>query len=179
MKELEIELKIPADLMCENLETADNPFDSSSSDHLSGDEDDLSDNEDPSSLPQRHKPHPPSAPISEDSRRHRRRHHRISEPEQDASPHALRAFKSVDGSTKIRQPQSENEMDSPPVNQYGSNSSLRRSGIFQSLRAKVEKINLPRPFSGRGKETDEEKQSKKLQRAPSTTLRPARVKHPR
>ena len=173
MKEVEIELKIPTDLMCENLETAENPLDSSSSDQLSDGE--MSDNDDPSALPQRHKPHPPSAPISEESRRHRRRHHRISEPEQEPSPQILRTFKSVDSSVKGRQPQSENEMDSPPANQYGSSSSLRRSGIFQSLRAKAEKINLPRPFSGRGKETDEEKQSKKLQRTPSTTLRPARV----
>ena len=75
------------------------------------------------------------------------------------------------------QQQSESELDSPiTADPYGSTSSLRRSGIFQSLRSKKDKIPLPRPSSARGRETDDEKQQRKSRRSFRGSLRPARVR---
>jgi hypothetical protein len=130
-----------------------------------------------------HQPHPPSAPISEDSLRNRQRRRRINQQTQDLSQPALHSSKSMDGTSlqsksRSRQ-QSDNEMDSPQADPYGSTSSLRRSRIFQSLKSKKDKIPLPRPASARGTETDDEKQQQqqpKYRKSNRGTLRPARVR---
>ena len=137
----------------------------------------MSDNENKSSGLQKHQPHPPSAPISDDIRLNRQRRRRIK---QESSPPILQQSISVDTPrkhSKSRPPQSESELDNTQIDPYGSTTSLRRSGIFPSFRSKKEGINLPRTSSARGRETDEEKQIKKNRRsAGGTTLRPARVK---
>lgn len=140
---------------------------------------DMSDNENKPSGSQKIEPRPPSGPISEDSRRHRRRHHKISEQLQESSKHTLQSSISMDASTshlkKRQQQQSENEADSPRIDPYGSTTSLRRSGIFQSLRSKKDKVPLPRPSSARGREADVEKRQKKSQKETKGSLRPVRV----
>ena len=74
-----------------------------------------------------------------------------------------------------KQQQSDNELDSPQIDAYGSNTSVRRKSIFQSLKLKKEKIPLPRPSSALGSERDNEKQNRKHRRSTGGTLRPARV----
>jgi hypothetical protein len=172
VKEVEIELKYPFDQFFNEISNTDNQFDSSPSDDSSNE--DMSDNENKISGLQKHQPHPPSAPISEDSLRNRQRRRRINQPTYESSPPTpLQHSKSVDPSVlhfKARQQQSENEIDP-----YGSTTSLRRSGIFRLSKSKKDKIPLPRPSSARGRETDDEKQ-KKSRRSAAGNLRPARVK---
>jgi hypothetical protein len=157
----------------------DDQLNSSLSDNSSNE--DMSDNENKSSGLQRHQPHPPSAPISEDNRRNRRIRQRINEQTQEAPQHKLQSSKSIDGtvahSKKRQQQQSENEMDSPQIDPYGSTTSLRRGSFFRSSKSKKDKITLPRPSSARGGEPDDEKQQKKGRRSVGGNLRPARVRH--
>ena len=146
----------------------------------------MSDNETKLSGLHKHQPHPPSAPISEDSLRNRQRRRRINQQPQDSPQPTLHQSKSMDATVLQSRPrsrqqqhqQSESELDSPiTADPYGSTSSLRRSGIFQSLRSKKDKIPLPRPSSAsaRGRDTDDEKQQRKARRSFRGTLRPARV----
>lgn len=175
MKEIEIELK----LLNEMISYTDNQLDSSLSDDSSNEN--MSDNETKLSGLQKHQPHPPSAPISEDSLRNRQRRRRINQQAQDSPQPVLHSSKSMDGtilqskSRSRQQQQSESELDSPLADPYGSTSSLRRSGIFQSLKLKKDKIPLPRTSSARGRDTDDEKQQQRKSRR-SFGLRPARVK---
>ena len=128
---------------------------------------------------QKHQPHPPSAPISEDSLRNRQRRRRVNQLTQESNPPVLQSSKSMDATIlhfKNRPPQSESEMDSPQIDPYGSTTSLRRSGIFQSLKMKKERLSLPRTSSARGRDTDDEKQQKKNRKSTGGTLRPARVR---
>lgn len=159
VKEVEITLKTVNDSITNGEST--NSDDSSN--------DDLSDAENRSSVHRTHQPHPPSAPISEDSRRHRRPHHRIS----DQTP----TTPMTPSTSKSRPSQSETDVESPTIDPLGSTTSLRRSGFFQNFKSKKEKLSLPRPFSSRTKDLDDEKSKKKLQRTPSkSSLRPSRVK---
>ncbi|CAF1086039.1 unnamed protein product [Rotaria sordida] len=175
-KEVEIELKSSIDNFFNGISITDNHLDSSLSDDSSNE--DMSDNENKPSSLQRHEPRPPSAPISEDSRRHRRLHHRINEQTPESSQYGRQSSKTIDSSSvrskNRHQQQSENDTDSPQVDPYGSTTSLRRSGIFQSLKLKKDKIRLPRPSSARGGEPDDEKQQKKSRKSLGGTLRPAR-----
>ncbi|CAF3109817.1 unnamed protein product [Rotaria sp. Silwood2] len=175
-KEVEIELKSSIDNFFNEISNTDNHLDSSLSDDSSNE--DMSDNENKPSGLQRHEPRPPSAPMSEDTRRHRRRHHRISEQIPESSQYGPQLSKNMDSSAvrskNRQQQQSENDTDSPQIDPYGSTTSLRRSGIFQSLKLKKDKIRLPRPSSARGGEPDDEKQQKKSRKSTGGTLRPAR-----
>jgi hypothetical protein len=74
-----------------------------------------------------------------------------------------------------QQHQSDNELDSPQMDRYSSNTPFRRKNIFQSLKFKKDKIPLPRPSSAHGDEPDTEKQNRKNRRSVGGTLRPARV----
>ena len=179
-KEIEIELKTMLDPSLNELSNADNLPESSPSDDSSNE--DTSDNDTPVSGGQKHQPHPPSAPISEDSLRNRHRRRRVNQLTQESSPYPLQSSISMDASVpptksrrSLQQQQSENEMDSPQVDTYGSTTSLRRSGIFRFSKSKKEKFSLPRPLSARGKETDEEKPQPKTRKSIGGTLRPARV----
>lgn len=178
MKEVEIELKSSIDNFFNELCNTDNQFDSSLSDNSSNEN--MSDNENPVSSLKKIEPRPPTAPIPEDSRRHRRRHHRISEQTSELSQHGLQSANTMDNSssqTKNRRKhqQQENETDNIQTDPYGSTHSLRRSGIFQTLKLKADKIRLPRPSSARGGDPDDEKQQKKNRKSASGALRPARV----
>ncbi|CAF3715851.1 unnamed protein product [Rotaria sp. Silwood1] len=177
-KEVEIELKSSIDNFFNEISNTDNHLNSSLSDDSSNE--DMSDNESKPSSLQRHEPRPPSAPISEHSRRHRRPHHRISEQISEFSQYGPQSSKTMDSSSSIRskknQQQSENDTDSPHIDPYGSTTSLRRSGIFQSLKFKKDKIRLPRPFNER-EDPNDEKQQKKNRKSTGGTLRPARVSH--
>jgi hypothetical protein len=159
------------------ISNTDNQLDSSPSDDSSNE--DMSDNDNHLSGLRKHQPHPPSAPISEDSLRNRHRRRRINQQTQESSPHIFHSSKSMDTSVrsfKSHRQQSESEMDSPQPDLYGSTTSLRRSGIFKSLKSKKEKISLPRPSSARARETDEEKPPRKNRKSTGGNLRPARVR---
>jgi hypothetical protein len=178
VKEIEIELKSPNDNFSNEIDT-DNQLDSSPSDDSSNENMSDTENNKTSGL-KKHQPHPPSAPISEDSLRNRHRRRRINQQTQESSSPTLYSSKSMDASilqSKTRsQQQSESEIDSPQIDPYGSTTSLRRTGIFRSLKLKKDKIPLPRPSSAQGRETDDEKQQKKTRKSFRGTLRPARVK---
>jgi hypothetical protein len=126
---------------------------------------------------QRYEPRPPSAPITEGSRRHRRRQHQLNEQTQESSNHALQLSKSIDTSMlqfknqNQDQKYSENELDSPQIDPYNSNTSLRRKNFFQSFKFKKDKVPLPRSSSACG----DEKQNQKNRRSAGGSLRPARV----
>ena len=151
------------------MSNTDNQLESSPSDDSSNE--DTSDNEMKVSGFQKHQPHPPSAPISEDSLRNRHRRRRVNQPI------PLQSSISMDASVpptksrpSLQRQQSENEIDP-----YGSTTSLRRSGIFRFGKSKKEKLALPRPSSARGRETDDEKPQPKARKSIGGTLRPARV----
>lgn len=170
---------MPLDKFFNEISNTDNQFDSSPSDDSSNE--DMSDNDIKTSGLQKHQPHPPSAPISEDSLRNRQRRRRINQQTQEYSPPILQQSRSIDASSILHfkpnsHQQSENEMDSPQIDPYGLTTSLRRSGIFRSSKSKRDKISLPRTGSARGRDTDDEKQMKKNRRSAGGTLRPARVK---
>lgn len=157
------------------LSNTDNQLVSSPSDDSSNE--DTSDNEAKVSGSQKHQPHPPSAPISEDSLRNRHRRRRVNQPTQDSPPIPLQSSISMDASVpptksrlSLQRQQSENEIDP-----YGSTTSLRRSGIFRFSKSKKEKFSLPRPSSARGRETDDEKPQPKARKSTGGTPRPARV----
>ncbi|CAF2033761.1 unnamed protein product [Rotaria magnacalcarata] len=169
-KEVEIELKSSLDNNCNELSNTDNQLDSSLSDDSSNG--DMSENEKKQSSLKRHEPRPPSAPISEDSRRHRRRrYHRTSEQAPDSSQNMIQ---SSHYSKNHHKQQEGNGTDNPQIDPYGSTTSLRRSGIFQSLKLKADKLRLPRPSSARGEEPDDERQQKQNRKSTGGTLRPAR-----
>ncbi|UJR13625.1 hypothetical protein I4U23_000638 [Adineta vaga] len=172
-KEIEIEVKFLNDNYNNEIINADNPYDSTPSDNSSNE--DMSDNENKPNHLQRHQPHPPSEPISDDIRRRRRRAHQHI---QESTPATLQASNGVDTSAlyfKNRQSQqSESEMDSPQIDQYNSTTTRRRSGIFQSLKLKKNKIPLPRPSSAQKDEHDNDKQQRKNHKTNGGTLRPAR-----
>lgn len=141
----------------------------------------MSDSETKASGFQKHQPHPPSAPISEDSLRNRQRRRRLNQQTQESSPYILHSSKSMDSTMlqsrpRTSQQQSESEMGSPQVDPYGSTHSLRRSGIFQSLKLRRSKILLPRASSVRGRETNDEKQQRNSRKSTGGTLRPASVR---
>jgi hypothetical protein len=140
----------------------------------------MSDNENKSSGLNKHQPRPPSAPMSEDSRRNRRIRRRINEQTQETSQPKLQSSISVDSPgiylKNRQQQQSETEADSPQIDPYGSTTSLRRGSFFRSSKSKKDKITLPRPSSARG-ERDDDKQQKKGRKSVSGSLRPARVRH--
>ncbi|CAF3990616.1 unnamed protein product [Rotaria magnacalcarata] len=75
VKEIEIELKFPNNYLINGISNTNNELDSSSSKDSSNE--DYSNNENGGSFTQRHEPHPPNAPISEDSRRYHRHHHHL------------------------------------------------------------------------------------------------------
>ncbi|CAF1157119.1 unnamed protein product [Adineta ricciae] len=177
VKEVEIELKFINDIYNNDMRNTDNPYDSTPSDNSSNE--DTSDNENKLNHLQRHKPHPPSEPISDDIRRRRRRgHQQLNQQSHEPTRHDLQASTSVDASVlhfRNRQfQQSESEMDSPQIDQYDSTKTRRRSGIFQSLKLKKNKIPLPRPSSAQREETDDDKQQRKNRKTTGGTLRPAR-----
>ncbi len=181
MKEIEIELKLPIDNFSNEIINTDNQFDSTPSDDSSNE--DMSDNENNKSAGlQRHQPHPPSVPISEDSRRRRRHRPQINTQTQESIQHTLPPSKSMETSALYfknprQSQQSENEMDGSQGDPYDSTASRRRSGIFQSLKLKKNKIPLPRPSSARGEESNDERQQKKNRKIIGGTLRPARVRY--
>lgn len=159
------------------ISNTDNQPESSPSDDSSNE--DTSDNEIKGTGVQKHQPHPPSAPISEDSLRNRHRRRRVNQPSQESPPNPLQTSISMDASVpptksrlSLQRQQSENEIDP-----YGSTTSLRRSGIFRFGKSKKEKFTLPRPSSARGRETDDEKPQPKARKSTGGTLRPARVNH--
>ena len=167
---------LPADDSLYGVATTDNQMDSSPSDYSSNE--DTSDNEMRPSAARRHQPHPPPVPISDDSRRNRRRHHRLSEQAPEFPPNVYQSSKSMDTSTlqaKYRSQQSQNESDSLQGDPQDSAMALRRSSIHQSFKGKLDKLNLPRPFSARSRDVDEDKQQRKNRRTAGGTMRPARV----
>jgi hypothetical protein len=126
---------------------------------------DDSSNEEQLNPRQKHEPHPPSTPISEDSRHHRRRRHQqLSEQTQESSQHVLSPSKSMDLSIL----HSKNELDSPQI-------SFHRKNIFQSLKLQKNKVPLPRPSNVDAAEHIDEKQRRKNRRITNGSLRPARV----
>ncbi|CAF1000555.1 unnamed protein product [Adineta steineri] len=178
VKEIEIELKLPIDNYNNEIINPDNRYDSTPSDNSSNE--DISDNENKASGSQRYQPHPPSMPIPEDSRRHRRHHAQINKPTQESVQHVLQTSKSVDPSMfnsknrQLQQQQSESEMDNSQLEPYGSTKIRRRSGIFQSLKLKKNKIPLPRPSSAQREDPSDDKQQNKNRKTTGGTLRPAR-----
>ena len=161
MKEIEIELKLPYENYVYGLNNSNNQLDSSLSDDLPTEEYLNNENRSSSSI-QKHQPHPPSAPISETSRRHRRRHQPVNEQDNNQ-----------------QQKYSDNELDNPQIDSFNPNGSFRRKSIFKSFKSKKEKIPLPRPssasFDRHPDEKQQQQQHRKNQRVSSGTLRPARV----
>lgn len=177
MKEIEIELKFAADEYNNGIRNTDNADDSSPSDNSSGE--DMSDNENKPTGSERYQPHPPSAPIPDNARRHRRHHLQVSKQSQEPTP-PLQSSMSIDSSTlrsrnRHAQQQSESEADSPQADAYNATPTRRRSGIFQSLKLKKNKVPLPRPTSARKEGQDDERQQEKTRKSTSGTLKPARV----
>lgn len=146
----------------------DNQSQSSPSDDSSNEN--MSDNESVVSSYPKHQPRPPSAPMSEDTLRNRQRRRRINQPAQEP---VLQPSKSMDATILHFKPKPQTETSSE---MYGSTTSLRRSGIFQSMKNRKDKFKLPRTLSARARDTDDEKQTSKSQKSTGTNLRPARVK---
>lgn len=168
-------MKLSNDNLTNEISHTDNQFDSSQSDDSSNEEQFTTENK--SSFIQRHEPRPPSAPMSEDSRRRRRRRrHHLNEQTHESSKHTLQLSKSIDTSILHYQNQgekySENEFDSPQIDPYSSNTSLRRKNFFQSLKLRKDKVPLPRSSSACA---GDEKQNKKNRQSTGGALRPARV----
>ena len=149
-------------------------MDSSPSDCSSNE--DTTDNEMRSSTIRRHQPHPPPVPMTDDNRRHRRRHHRLSEQTQESSPNVYQSSKSMDVSTLRAKPRSQQSQNESDILQGDlQDSTLSRNSIHQSFKGRNDKLTLPRPFSARSRDVDDDKQQRKTRRPAGGTLRPARV----
>ena len=131
----------------------------------------MSDNETKSSGLNKHQPRPPSAPMSEDSRRNRRIRRRINEQTQETSQPKLLSSISVDSPGLYFKNRQQQQSENDP---YGSTTSLRRGSFFRSSKSKKDKIPLPRPSSAQGIR-DDDKQQKKGRKSVSRSLRPARI----
>ena len=167
VKEIEIELKSIDNFFSQISNNTDNQSQSSPSDDSSNEN--MSDNESVFPNTGKHQPRPPSAPMSEDTLRNPQRRRRINQTTQE---HVLQPSKSMDATILHFKAKPQTETTSEI---YGSTSSLRRSGLLQSIKNQKNKFRLPRALSARGRETDEEKQARKSQKSSGTSLRPARV----
>ncbi|CAF3286010.1 unnamed protein product [Rotaria socialis] len=158
VKEIEIELKFPNNYLINGISNTNNELDSSSSEDSSNEE--YFNNENRGSFTQRHEPHPPNVPISEDSRRYRRpHHHHINEQAQES----------------LKQKNySETEWNNGKMNSYSTNVLPRRKSFLFSLKLKKDKTTLPHPSSFDVGKYGDDKQNQKIQRLPSGSLRSAK-----